>query len=191
VHDVDDIVSGTSLRHVKAKVLLVDIESILSNTTTITTSVNEPPAAISVHCDGDTNDPSDDLSSSRAPQTNETTTTKRSTVNQVINLIHHQQLMHLGNEPDRSPLPSGTLPSHIATEQVSGKIQSTAGTYPRPGSSRVGDPGKASIHPALGSVAIVHPLACGNPSMCAGERSKISMQEACISSICPGNPGAY
>jgi hypothetical protein len=49
---------------------------------------------------------------------------------------------------------------------------------------------EVSIHPAVGIVAIVHPLACGNPSMCAGAGSKISMQEACISSMCPGNPGA-
>jgi hypothetical protein len=61
-------------------------------------------------------------------------------------------------------MPSGILPSRNAIEQVSG-IPSAAGTFPWLGYSHVGDPGRASIHPASGKCGLVHPLACGHPSM--------------------------
>jgi hypothetical protein len=67
-------------------------------------------------------------------------------------------------------------------------VQSSAGTFPWLGSRHVGHPGRG-IHPSgKRKCGLVHPLACGNPSRCAGNAVKANMQETCISSD-PGNPG--
>jgi hypothetical protein len=108
---------------------------------------------------------------------------KQSTVNHIINLMHqpNTKLMPipLAMSRTRSPLPAGILSSRHAIDQVIRQIQSTAGTFPWLGAAMLVIRERyPSIPSGKWKCGHYHPRVAGIHA----ERSKSSMQEACISS---------